>query len=185
MALTALEIYKHLKKTNCGECGSPTCLAFAMQLASKKASLDACPYVTDEARAVLDGASAPPIKLITIGAGDRKFEVGNETVLFRHDETFYHETGIVIEVSDKMAEADLVSKADPGRSLRFSVLGRRMLSSASHAVEAGLCPLDENRPSSGKGDNRCHAHTGVLFRNHPFGPYQTAVRGAPASAQTR
>ncbi|RKY63474.1 MAG: acetyl-CoA decarbonylase/synthase complex subunit gamma, partial [Candidatus Latescibacterota bacterium] len=57
MALTALEIYKHLPKTNCRECGFPTCLAFAMQLAAKRASLDQCPHVSEEARAALEGAS--------------------------------------------------------------------------------------------------------------------------------
>ena len=40
MPLTALDIYKVLPKTNCGECGVPTCLAFAMQLATKKAAID-------------------------------------------------------------------------------------------------------------------------------------------------
>ena len=126
MALTALEIYKHLKKTNCGECGSPTCLAFAMQLASKKASLDDCPYVTDEARAMLDGASAPPIKLATIGVGDRKLEIGNETVLFRHEETFYHPTGIVVEVSDNMDEAELTSKAEKIDKCEFERVGMKL-----------------------------------------------------------
>ncbi|MBC7335364.1 MAG: acetyl-CoA decarbonylase/synthase complex subunit gamma, partial [Clostridia bacterium] len=47
MALTGLEIYKQLPKTNCKECGHPTCLAFAMALASGKASLDACPHVSE------------------------------------------------------------------------------------------------------------------------------------------
>ncbi len=49
----------------------PTCLAFAMKLAQKGAELDACPYVSDEAQAALDAASAPPIRLVTVGAGER------------------------------------------------------------------------------------------------------------------
>jgi len=64
MGLTGLEIYKHLPKTNCKDCGAPTCLAFAMSLASGKASLDACPHVTEEGKAALESASAPPIKLV-------------------------------------------------------------------------------------------------------------------------
>ena len=67
MPLTALDIYKILPKTNCGECGVPTCLAFAMQLATKKAAIDACPYATDDAKATLAGAAAPPIRLVSIG----------------------------------------------------------------------------------------------------------------------
>ena len=62
MALTGLDIYKLLPKTNCKECGFPTCLAFAMKLAQKGTELDKCPYVGDEAKAALDAASAPPIR---------------------------------------------------------------------------------------------------------------------------
>ena len=98
MALTGLEIYKLLPKTNCKECGFPTCLAFAMKLAQKGTELDKCPYVSDEAKTALDAASAPPIKLVTIGAGERAFEIGNEIVLFRHEKTFYHQPGLVVRV---------------------------------------------------------------------------------------
>ena len=98
MALTGLQIYKLLPKTNCKECGFPTCLAFAMKLAQKGTELDKCPYVDDEAKTALDAASAPPIKLVAIGAGERAFEIGNEVVLFRHEKTFYHQPGLVMRV---------------------------------------------------------------------------------------
>src|SRR3989304_5167316 len=71
MPLTALDIYKILPKTNCGECGVPTCLAFAMQLATKKAGIDACPYASDDAKATLAGAAAPPIRPGARGAKGR------------------------------------------------------------------------------------------------------------------
>ena len=51
MALTGLEIYKHLPKTNCKDCGFPTCLAFAMKVAVKQVALDKCPHVTPAATA--------------------------------------------------------------------------------------------------------------------------------------
>ena len=98
MALTGLAIYKLLPKTNCKECGFPTCLAFAMKLAQKGTELDKCPYVGDEAKTALDAAAAPPVKLIAIGAGERAFEIGNEVVLFRHEKTFYHQPGLVVRV---------------------------------------------------------------------------------------
>jgi len=69
MALTGIQIFKLLPKTNCKECGVPTCLAFAMNLASGKAELDNCPYVSDEAREKLSEASAPPIRPVAIGKG--------------------------------------------------------------------------------------------------------------------
>ncbi|HCJ10571.1 MAG TPA: acetyl-CoA decarbonylase/synthase complex subunit gamma, partial [Clostridiales bacterium] len=62
MALTGLDIFKLLPKTNCGECGVPTCLAFAMALAAGKTSLEACPHVSEEAKETLGAAAAPPIR---------------------------------------------------------------------------------------------------------------------------
>ncbi len=109
MALTGLDIYKLLPKTNCKECGYPTCLAFAMKLAAKQAELAACPYVTEEAKAKLAAAAAPPIRLVTIGRGERKVEVGNETVLFRHDKTFFHPPGLMVRVKDTQP-MDMIEK---------------------------------------------------------------------------
>ena len=92
MALTGIQIFKLLPKTNCKECGVPTCLAFAMNLASGKAELDACPYVSDEAREQLAEASAPPIRPVAIGKGVRAATTGGETVQYRHEKTFYNPT---------------------------------------------------------------------------------------------
>ncbi len=100
MALTGLQIYKLLPKTNCKDCGSPTCLAFAMQLAAKQAELSACPHVSEESKKELDSASSPPIRLITLEGDGTRIEVGNETVLFRHEKTFYHRPGVFIRVKD-------------------------------------------------------------------------------------
>ncbi len=112
MALSGLDIYKLLPKTNCKECGFPTCLAFAMKLAQKQAELSACPYVSAEAKDKLAAASAPPIRLVTIGSGDRKLEVGNETVLFRHDKTFFHQPGLFIRVKDTLPAAEFAAMAE-------------------------------------------------------------------------
>src|SRR3972149_11709622 len=98
MALSALEIFKLLPKTNCKECGQPTCLAFAMQLAMKKAELSQCPYVSEEAKAALASASAPPIRKVTIGDDDAAFATGAETVLYRHDDKFYNPAGLALVV---------------------------------------------------------------------------------------
>lgn len=124
MGLTGLEIFKQLPKKNCKECGQPTCLAFAMQLAAGKASLDACPHITDAAREVLDSASAPPVALIKIGAGDKAFEIGNETVLFRHDKRFEHPTAIVIQVSDELSYEELEEKINKINKLVFDRVGQ-------------------------------------------------------------
>jgi len=120
MGLTGLEIYKHLPKTNCKDCGSPTCLAFAMALASGKASLDDCPHVTAEAREALDSASAPPIKLVKVGTGDHVVEMGEETEIFRHDKRFFHPTGVAVLISDT---EDVAAKAEKFDALEFHRVG--------------------------------------------------------------
>ncbi|MDR1892304.1 MAG: acetyl-CoA decarbonylase/synthase complex subunit gamma, partial [Oscillospiraceae bacterium] len=88
MALSGLQIQKLLPKTNCKECGSNTCLAFAMKLAAKKASLAECPYASEEAKQVLGADSEPPVREIEIGGA----KIGGETVLYRHEKTFVHQT---------------------------------------------------------------------------------------------
>ncbi len=112
MALSGIEIYKFLPKTNCKECGFPTCLAFAMKLAQKGVELSKCPYVSDEGKKALEAAARPPIRLITIGDGERKLEVGNEVVLFRHEKTFFHPTGLVVRIKDSGGDAAVKQAAE-------------------------------------------------------------------------
>jgi acetyl-CoA decarbonylase/synthase complex subunit gamma len=107
MALTGIQIFKLLPKTNCKECGVPTCLAFAMNLASGKAELDTCPYVSDEARERLAEASAPPIRPVPLGQGVRKTTTGGETVLYRHEKTFFNPTILAGTVKSDIDTAEL------------------------------------------------------------------------------
>ncbi|MBC7344258.1 MAG: acetyl-CoA decarbonylase/synthase complex subunit gamma [Clostridia bacterium] len=123
MALTGLDIYKQLPKKNCGECGVPTCLAFAMALAGGKASLDSCPYVSDAARAMLESAAAPPIAKVIIGTGEAQYEMGDETELYRHDKRFYHETAIVFSVSDTLSEEEIKKRVEEINGLTFVRVG--------------------------------------------------------------
>lgn len=124
MGLTGLEIFKQLPKTNCKECGVATCLAFAMALASGKANLDQCPHVSDAARENLDSASAPPIALVKIGVGDKQVEIGNETVLFRHDKRFEHPTAIAISVCDSQSNEEIAAKVAKINKLVFDRVGQ-------------------------------------------------------------
>ncbi|MBI5075269.1 MAG: acetyl-CoA decarbonylase/synthase complex subunit gamma [Nitrospirae bacterium] len=107
MALSGVEIFKLLPKTNCKKCGSPTCLAFAMKLAQRQASIDSCPDVSEEAKQKLGEASAPPIRPITLGAGDKAVKMGEETVLFRHDKKFVNPCAFAVEVKDTFSEDEI------------------------------------------------------------------------------
>lgn len=123
MPLTGIEIFKLLPKTNCGECGVPTCLAFAMSLAAGKAELVACPYVSDEAKEKLEEASAPPIRPVTIGIGDKAIKVGGETVMFRHEKRFENPPGIAILISDTMANSEVASRLKKFGNLQYERVG--------------------------------------------------------------
>ena len=124
--LTGIEIYKHLPKTNCGDCNFPTCMAFAMQVAAKKVGLEQCPHVSAAAKAALSEAQAPPMRTVTIGAGDRAVKVGGETVLFRHDEKFHHSTVIAIRVRDDLSESDLTQRLERIHQLQFVRVGQKI-----------------------------------------------------------
>jgi len=43
-----LDIFKLLPRTNCGDCGKSTCMAFAAALANGEAGMDDCPPLSDE-----------------------------------------------------------------------------------------------------------------------------------------
>ena len=123
MALTGIQIFKLLPKTNCKECGVPTCLAFAMNLASGKAELDACPYVSDEAREQLAEASAPPIRPVVVGKGVRKATAGGETVQYRHEKTFYNPTLLAATIASDIASDALAAKLKGWNALQFERVG--------------------------------------------------------------
>jgi acetyl-CoA decarbonylase/synthase complex subunit gamma len=133
MPLSGLDIYKLLPGSskdpavkahaNCKECGYPTCLAFAMKLAAKQAELTLCPYATEESRAQLSAAAAPPIRLLTLSADGHKVEVGNETVLFRHEKTFYHPPALLVRVPDTLPEPEITALAKAVADFRVDYVG--------------------------------------------------------------
>lgn len=123
MALTGIQIFKLLPGTNCKKCGAPTCLAFAMNLASGKAELDACPDVSPESREKLAAASAPPIRPVTVGYGKTAFKVGGETVQFRHEKTFYNPTGLALMICDSTSDADIAKCVKSGDALQYERVG--------------------------------------------------------------
>jgi acetyl-CoA decarbonylase/synthase, CODH/ACS complex subunit gamma len=148
MALSGIQIFKMMPKKNCGECGVPTCLAFSMNLAAGKAELEACPYVSDEAKEKLSSAAAPPIRTVQIGTGDNAAKAGGENVLFRHEKTFNNPTllGCLIAASEDdktvdekikafselqygrvglVLKGDLVAVKDGGDPARFAAVAKK------------------------------------------------------------
>jgi acetyl-CoA decarbonylase/synthase complex subunit gamma len=109
MALSGIQIYKLLPQTNCKDCGFPTCLAFAMKLAAKQVDPSDCPHLSEEALATLSASAAPPQALVTLKADGHEVKAGNETVMFRHEKTFYNKPGLFVRVRDN-ADAEAVKE---------------------------------------------------------------------------
>ncbi len=124
MAFSGLDIYKLLPKTNCRECGFATCLAFAMQLAKKNIAIDKCPYISADAKAILESAALAPIKLVTIGRGENKLEVGNETVMFRHEEKFRFPCGLGVIIEDALDDLKIKERLNKINQLKFERVGQ-------------------------------------------------------------
>lgn len=125
MALTGLQIFKLLPKTNCGECGVPTCMAFAMKLAAKNADLAACPYASEQAKTTIGAASKPPIRMVKIGPPACEVAVGNETVMFRHEKTFVHPTAFAIAFADDEPLSDLSHRIAEAREYCLERVGEK------------------------------------------------------------
>lgn len=122
MALNGLKIQKLLPRTNCKECGSNTCLAFAMKLAAKKAELSECPYASDEAKRVLGAAAEPPVRGVKLGP-EGGLTLGEETVLYRHERSFVSPTALAVDIDETLPEAELASTLDAIRDYAIDRVG--------------------------------------------------------------
>jgi acetyl-CoA decarbonylase/synthase, CODH/ACS complex subunit gamma len=126
MALTGVEIFKLLPKTNCKKCGFPTCLAFAMKLAQRQASLELCPDISNEARQKLGEASAPPVRPIVFGSGERAAKLGEETVLFRHEKRFVNPCVFALEIKDTLTDIEIKQKIGEVVDSEIERVGQRL-----------------------------------------------------------
>ena len=126
MALTAMAIYKNLPRTNCGDCGFPTCMAFGMQVAAKQKPISDCPHLSDEAEAELMGASAPPMKLVKIGDGDVSLEIGQETVMFRHEEKFHRAPALAVKIAASLSDDEAAARVQQINAAVFTRVGQEV-----------------------------------------------------------
>ena len=122
MALKGLDIFKLSPKKNCKECGSPTCMAFCMKVAQGAVSIDKCPYFSDDAKAMLNEQTAPPMKTITVG--DHK--LGGETVLFRHEKTLVNKNLYAVCVCTDCGEEKADMKLAEMAKVDYERIGERM-----------------------------------------------------------
>lgn len=123
MALSGIEIYKLLPQTNCKDCDFPTCLAFAMKLAAKQIELAKCPHVSEESKAKLAEASAPPVRPLKLKSNGHEVEAGNEVVLFRHKKRFFSPPGLFLRVYDSQSADEIQAAVKPVDDYQVDYVG--------------------------------------------------------------
>lgn len=121
MAVKGLDIFKLSPKKNCKECGVPTCMAFCMKVAQGAVPITKCPYMSDEAIALLSEATAPPMKSLEV-AGHK---LGGETVLFRHDKTFVSRSLYAVSVGTGMDDETLDAGLADIQKVDYERIGER------------------------------------------------------------
>ena len=126
MALKALDIFKLTPKKNCKDCGFPTCMAFCMKVASGACEIGKCPHMAQEALDKLSEATAPLMKSLKIGAGEAQYDLGGETVLFRHEKTFLNKNRFAVELCDCMTEDEINSKLENIKAVNYIRIGEEM-----------------------------------------------------------
>ena len=122
MALKGLDIFKLSPKKNCKECGSPTCMAFCMKVAQGAVSIDKCPYFSDDAKAMLNEQTAPPMKTITVG----EHKLGGETVLYRHEKTLVNKNLYAVAVGTTLSAEEVDKKLADLQKVDYERIGERM-----------------------------------------------------------
>ena len=143
MALTGMAIYKMLPKTNCGDCKFPTCMAFAMQVASKQKALTDCPHLSEQAKAEASDASAPPMKLVRVGLSNNgALEIGQETVMFRHEERFHRKPGVAVRIPASLTQEQALARLEQINAAQFTRVGQKIGVSLAAVELEGLAPAD-------------------------------------------
>jgi len=126
MGLTGIQILKKLPKKNCGECGVPTCMAFAMKVAAGQADIGACPYVDPAVKEEIAEASAPPVRVVKLGGGEHTYKLGGDTVLFRHEKRFESPTLIGTLITTEMDASEVEKRLNYYKKYQWDRVGIKL-----------------------------------------------------------
>lgn len=135
MAVKGLDIFKLSPKKNCKECGSPTCMAFCMKVAQGAVPITKCPYMSEEAIALLSEATAPPMQTITVGA----HKLGGETVMMRHEKTLVNRNLFAATLCTCMDDAAVEARLEGIKKVDYERIGEREMVECVFVHDAGDC----------------------------------------------
>ena len=133
MAVKGLDIFKLSPKKNCKECGSPTCMAFCMKVAQGAVPITKCPYMSEEAIALLSEATQPPMKTIEVGA----HKLGGETVMMRHEKTLVNRNLFAATLCTCMDDATVEARLEGIKKVDYERIGEREMVECVFVHDAG------------------------------------------------
>ena len=133
MAVKGLDIFKLSPKKNCKECGSPTCMAFCMKVAQGAVPITKCPYMSEEAVALLSEATAPPMKTIEVGT----HKLGGETVMMRHEKTLVNRNLFAATLATDMDDAAVDARIEGIKKVDYERIGEREMVECVFVHDAG------------------------------------------------
>jgi len=156
--LSPIDVYMLLPKTNCKKCGLENCMAFATKLVNREIVLELCTPLLEEKQyeknyQKLWDMLKPPVKEITIGAGDKAVEIGGKLVMYRHELTYRNPTPIAIDVSDEMPDEELLLRVKKtegysyiyiGKELKLNMVAVRSTSNDPEKFKAAVKKVVEN-----------------------------------------
>ena len=135
MAVKGLDIFKLSPKKNCKECGSPTCMAFCMKVAQGAVPITKCPYMSEEAIALLSEATAPPMQTVTVG----EHKLGGETVMMRHEKTLVNRNLFAATLDTSMDDASIEERIALVKKVDYERIGEREMVECVFVHDAGDC----------------------------------------------
>ncbi len=128
--LSPIDVYKLLPRTNCKECGEENCMAFATKVVNREVPIEKCPPLLtkehEKAYKQLKEMLKPAIKEVVVGTGDKAVKIGGKLVMYRHEFTYFNPTAIAIDVTDEMADEEILDRIKRTEKFSFEYIGQTL-----------------------------------------------------------
>jgi len=129
--LSPIDVYTLLPRTNCKKCGQENCMAFATKLVNRELALELCTPLLEEkqyakAYQKLWDMLKPPVKEVTIGAGDSAVKIGGKLVMYRHELAYTNPTVIAIDVTDEMPDNEVIDRLKKTEAFSYIYIGQEL-----------------------------------------------------------
>ncbi len=129
-AISPLDVYASLPRTNCKVCGEPNCMAFATKLINRETVLENCTPLKEEkykgAYEKLWDILKPPVKEIIVGSGEKALKIGGKLVMYRHELSYSNPTALAVDVTDEMPEEEVLKRIRAVEGFSYDYIGQKL-----------------------------------------------------------